>query len=149
MSVPKPTGPVPKPSDKRRRTNKPASYGLAEPLKAGVASVQPPELGIPNAHEMITSLWAALGTSVEAQFYSAADWQRVRLELWYANRLMRSRGRVSSQGWGVLQSGLGDLLVSPADKRRIGIELERAAEDPDEDAAVLQMVDYQEKLAGS
>ena len=58
---------------------------------------------------------------------------------------MRARNRPSAQGWAVLQAGLGDLLISPADKRRAGIELKKAAEDPKEQAAVTQMAEYQER----
>ena len=32
-------------------------------------------------------MWKALATSVEGQFFSDADWQRARWELWYANGL--------------------------------------------------------------
>ena len=39
------------------------------------------------------------------------------------------------------------MLISPADKRRAGIEL-KAAADADEDAAVLQMAKYQDVLSG-
>lgn len=146
MTVSKPRGPAPKPTDKRRRRNKPESYGLAELLEVAVAAQQPDELGF-SAHELVQSLWESLGRSVEGQFYSHADWQRVRMELWYANKLIMTRGRIPSNGWAVLQTGLGDLLISPADKRRIGIELASAAGDPDEEAAVLQMVHYQDKLS--
>ena len=45
-----------------------------------------------------------------------------------------------------VQRGLSELLVSPADKRRAGIEL-KAAADVDADAAVLQIAKYQDKLA--
>ena len=37
---------------------------------------------------LITDMWKALATSVEGQFYSHADWERARWELWYANQLM-------------------------------------------------------------
>ena len=53
---------------------------------AGQADEQPP-LGF-DAHALVADLWAALGQSVEGRFYSAADWQRARLELWYAHKLM-------------------------------------------------------------
>ena len=50
MTVPKPRakpgGRPPAPANKRRRTNKPASYGLAEPVVAGTAGQQP-ELAFP------------------------------------------------------------------------------------------------------
>ena len=48
--------------------------------------------------------------------------------------------------WGAVQSALNELLVSPADKRRAGIELQAAASDPDEDAAVLQLAKYHDVL---
>ena len=50
--------------------------GAAEPVLAGQADEQPP-LGF-DAHELVADLWAVLGSSVEGQFYSAADWQRAR-----------------------------------------------------------------------
>ena len=143
MAIPKPTGRVPKPDSQRRRRNKPASYGLAEPTVAGQAAVQP-ELGF-EAHEMITDMWAALGRSVEGQFFSAADWQRARWELWYADQTITG-GRPSSRAWGVIQHGLNELLVSPADKRRAGIALNKAVVDVDEVHAVKQIAEYRERL---
>ena len=79
-----PRGPAPKPASQRRRRNKPESYGAAEPILAGQGDEQPP-LGF-DAHELVADLWAALGSSVEGRFFSAADWQRARWELWFANR---------------------------------------------------------------
>ena len=51
-----------------------------EPVIAGSPDEQPP-LGF-DAHQLVVDLWAALGRSVEGQFYSAADWQRARMEMW-------------------------------------------------------------------
>ena len=115
-----PRGPAPKPASQRRRRTKPESYGAAGPTVAGQGDVQPP-LGF-DAHELVVDLWAALGSSVEGRFYSAADWQRARLELWFADRVMRS-GAPTANAWMALQRGLDELLVSPAVKRRAGIEL--------------------------
>jgi hypothetical protein len=69
-------------------------------------------------------MWAALGKSVEGQFFSHADWQRARFELWFVNNLFAS-GRVGAQAWQAVQAGLSELLISPADKRRAGIELKK------------------------
>lgn len=142
MGIPKPVGPPP--ATKRRRVQTPASYGLAEPVMAGRAANQP-DLGF-DAHPMVARMWAALGRSVEAKFFSHADWERAHWELWYADRTIRSP-KISPMAWVAIQHALNDLLVSPADKRRAGIELKAAASDPDEDAAVLQMARYQEKVA--
>ena len=146
MAVPKPVGRPPAPESKRRRTNKPASYGLAEPVLTGKAARQP-VLGF-EAHSMVTHMWAALGKSVEGQFFSAADWQRARWELWYANQLFTRERQLTPVAWSAVQSGLNELLVSPADKRRAGIELKRAAGDADAAAAVDQIASYKAQLAG-
>ena len=75
---------------------------------------------------MVADLWAVLGSSVEGPFYSAADWQRARWELWYANEVMTAGQVPPANQWTAVQRGLDELLVSPAVKRRAGIELRRA-----------------------
>lgn len=144
MPVSKPRGPAPKRETDRRRANKPESHGAAETVVAGEAGPQP-ALGF-AAHKLVTDMWSALAVSVEGQFFSAADWQRARWELWFANKLIRSRGRVSAPAWAAVQAGLSELLVSPADKRRAGIELKKASADPDEAAAVAQLDEYRARL---
>ena len=124
-----PRGPAPKPASQRRRRNKPGSYGAAEPVLVGDGVEQPP-LGF-DAHELVADLWAILGRSVEAQFYSAADWQRARWELWYANTVMTASQVPSANQWTAIQRGLDELLVSPAVKRRAGIDLRRNGVDAD------------------
>jgi hypothetical protein len=139
------SGPPPKPPDKRRNTRTPGGYGLAEPVKnAGEAGKQP-DLGF-DPHFLVRDLWAALQGSVEARFYSAADWQRARAELFFMNEALASEKGLNASSWQRVQQGLNELLISPADKRRAGIEL-KAAADVDEDAAVLQIAKYQDKLA--
>ena len=143
--IPKPTGRVPKPEGQRRRRNTPASYGLAEPVQAGQAGEQP-ELGY-EAHPMIVSMWAALARSVEGQFYSVADWERARWELWFANQVLTGELDLSAKAWSVVQHGFNELLISPADKRRAGIAL-RSTVDEDEKAAVHQVAEYRDRVAG-
>ena len=138
-----PKGVPPKPPSQRRRRNKPASYGAAEPvLITGQAQEQPP-LDF-DAHPLVVDLWSALARSVESGFYSAVDWQRARMEMFYANELIRS-GTPTANQWTALQHGLNELLISPAVKRRAGIELKRAV-DADADAAVSMTAKYQQKL---
>jgi hypothetical protein len=93
---------------------------------------------------MVARMWKALANSVEARFYSAADWERANLEMFYLHNILTEK-LMSPSLWQRVQQGLNELLVSPADKRRAGIEL-KAAADADEEAAVLQMVKYQDKL---
>jgi hypothetical protein len=139
-------GPTPKPPSKRRRANPPASYGAATPITVPAASVQDRELGFDNPHPMVTRMWDALQTSAEARFFSVADWERARFELLYANSLLTSGKPIPGNAWAQVQHGLGDLLVSPAAKRRIGIELRPATPDRDEIAAVSMLGTYRDKL---
>jgi hypothetical protein len=120
-----------------------ASYGVAEPVLAGQADGQPP-LGF-DAHELVAGLWSALGSSVEGQFYSTADWERARLEMWHADKLVRS-GRPTANQWAAMQRGLDELLISPAVKRRAGIELRKHAADADEAAATSMIGRYRQSL---
>jgi hypothetical protein len=137
------SGPPPKPPDKRRNTRTPGGYGLAEPVKnAGEAAKQPP-LGF-KSHPIVADLWESLNNSVEGRFFSAADWQRARLEMVFIDATLNPE-KMTASNWQRVQQGLNELLVSPADKRRAGIEL-KAAVDTDEEAAVLQMARYKEKL---
>ena len=133
-------GPAPKRSDQRRRRNAPA----AEPTKV-VGAVDAPPLGF-RAHKLVTSLYKALRESIEGQYFSAADWQRARIELHYLNELLMSDRVPGAQAWSAVQAGLSALLVSPADKRRIGIEVQRAVADEDAEAAVAVMADWRGKL---
>ena len=139
-----PRGPAPKRSDQRRRANKPESQGAAETTTAGAAGDQP-ELGF-EAHQLVVDMWGALGKSVEGKFFSHADWQRARYELFFVNGLFES-GRIGAQAWQAVQAGLSALLISPADKRRAGIELKKATSDPDEEAAVVQLEQYRAALS--
>jgi hypothetical protein len=65
------------------------------------------------------AVWAALAQSVEGQFFSTADWQRARLEMWHADKLVRS-GQPTANQWAAVQRELDELLISPAVKRRAG-----------------------------
>lgn len=137
-------GPPPKPAAQRRRANKPKSHGAADPVTAGDAVVAPP-LGIESCHPMVQDLYDSLAGSVEGKFFSAADWQRARLECLFINASITG-DRVSAVAWQAIQSGLNALLVSPAEKRRAGVELNRVTADPDEDAAVASLDAYRDRL---
>ena len=138
-------GPAPKPASKRRRYAKPKSYGAAEPVTAPAAGPAQRQLGFENAHPLIASMWETVQSSCEAAFYSESDWQRLRLELWHANREMAS-GRPSANAWMAVQHGLNEMLISPAMKRRAGIELRPQKVDDDEVAAVSITGKYHQML---
>jgi hypothetical protein len=136
----------PKPDSKRRRSAKPKSYGDATPTTAPAAArASTRELGIDGAHPLIASIWDTVQESCEAAFYSDCDWVRLRLELWHANREMAS-SRPSAQAWTAVQHGLSELLLSPAVKRRAGIEVRPQSVDADEVAAVSIVGRYRHAL---
>ena len=66
-------------------------------------------------------------------------------ELWFANRIMSGTQAPSAHQWSAVQRGLDELLVSPAVKRRAGIELKRAV-DVDAVAADEQIARYKRVL---
>ena len=139
-------GPAPKPASKRRRVNKLASYGAAEPTTAPAAHVQERALGIDDPRPLIVDMWNTVQTSSESRFYSEADWERLRFELWFANRAMRSGRPTSGHTWAAVQHGLTELLISPAAKRRAAIELQPPGPDADENAAVSMLGRYRQSL---
>ncbi len=144
MSTPR--GPVPKPASRRRRRNVPKSYGVAQPTTAPAASESTTrELGIDDAHPIVRDLWDAMQTSCESRFYSAADWQRLRWELWYTNTVMRG-ATVPGNAWAAVQHGLTEMLVSAAAKRRAGIEMRPQGVDADVVAADNQIARYKTVL---
>lgn len=93
----------------------------------------------------MAGLWSALAPSVEGQFYSGADWERARMEMWHADKLLRS-GQPTANQWATLQRGLDELLISPAVKRRAGVELKPSSVDADEVAAVSIVGRYHDKV---
>jgi hypothetical protein len=138
-------GPPPKAAGKRRHHNPPASWGAATPTTAPAAALEDRELGF-DAHELVARMWAALLESCEARFYSAADWQRARMELWNANEVMRSGKPISGNTWATIQHGLNAMLISPSEKRRCAIDVRPTGADADEDAAVSMVGRYEQKL---
>ena len=66
-------------------------------------------------------------------------------ELWYANQVMRDGARPAN-AWRVVQQGLTEMLVSPAAKRRAGIEVRPSAVDEDAVEAVSMIGRYRQSL---
>jgi hypothetical protein len=146
-AYPNPPGPPPKPEAQRRRYGKPKSYGAADPTTAPAAAPADRELGIDGAHPLVVAMWDAVQESCEAGFYSAADWERLRWELWYANALFTGRRQLTPVAWSAVQSGLGEMLISPAVKRRAGIDVKpQGAVDADAVAAAEQLAQYRQVL---
>ncbi len=139
-------GPAPKAPSKRRRANVPKSYGAATPTTAPAAQSHDRELGIDDPHKLIADMWTAVQESVEARFFSEADWERLRFELCNANQAMTGPRPPSGHAWGAIQHGLNELLLSPAIKRRVAIEVKPSGPDEDAVAAVSMLGKYRQSL---
>jgi hypothetical protein len=139
-------GPAPKPPSKRRNRGTPKSWGEGAPVTAPAAPAQDRELGIDDPHQLVADMWQVVQTSAESRFYSAADWARLRLELWNANELLSSGKPITGNAWATVQHGLNAMLISPAEKRRCAIEVKPIGADPDEDASTSMVGNYQKKL---
>ena len=67
------------------------------------------------------------------------------MEMWFINRTMVDRPPTAA-AWASAQSGLNELLFSPAVKWRAGVELKRQAADTDEVGADAQIARYKSVL---
>src|SRR5688500_1345345 len=114
-------GPAPKRSEVRRRRNK---QDIDRVQVAGV--VEPPELGVEDAHPLAVDLYEALKESGQARWYEPTDWARARLLVWSLSKMLDS-GRPSAMLLAALQKDMDALLVSEAERRRVRMEIERGA----------------------
>lgn len=137
-------GPPPKRSEHRRRANTPKSQEAAGLVKP-VGAVDAPELGLSDVHPVAQSLFDSIASSPEAQFFTPAVWQRARVHTHLLSRLLNS-DRPSAQMYAALQGDWQALLISPAEQRRLGIEVQRVVEDTDEDAAAATVLSLAAKL---
>ena len=90
-------------------------------------------------------MWNTVQTSCEATFYSDADWVRLRHGI-VVRRPGHGQRPAVREAWAVIQHGLNELLLSPAIKRRAGIELRPPAVDADAEAAVSMIGRYRQSL---
>jgi hypothetical protein len=136
-------GPAPKRSDQRRRTNKPATPVVKPPGAAAKA----PELGLEGIHPLALAVYEALKDSTESRYFTPAVWQRARVNTYVLSKLLES-SRMSSQMYAAVQADWKDLLLSPAEQRRLGIEVQAAEVDEDEEAADATVTSLVSRLGG-
>lgn len=135
-------GPVPKRSDVRRRRNKESEPDRAE---AGEQIKAPPLKGAKELHPLAVAWYRSLSQSGQAQFYEASDWMTAQL---IARAISEFCEKPSAMMLSSLLSGASNLLATEGDRRRMRLELERAAED-DGDASVTAIADYKRALGVS
>lgn len=140
-------GPPPKRSEHRRRANTPKSQQTAALVKPEGA-VDAPPLDLTDVHPMAAALFESIAGSPEAQFFTPAVWQRARVHTLLLSNLLRA-DRPSANMYAALQSDWQALLISPAEQRRLGIEVQRVVADDDEAAADATVLDLKAKLSGA
>lgn len=154
-------GPVPKRSSQRRRQNK-----ESKPEKAKAASKKPkPPAAKADWHPIAKRWFGSLRRSGQSQFYEESDWAMAYLIAESISRDLKPQvvGVVEETGeivYAVIPmkgaslaaylKAMTSLLVTEADRRRAGIELERevAAKPPDAKGRVARLDDYRRRASG-
>lgn len=117
------------------------------PLKKGEAfpSVIPdPD---PNWHRVAKMIWNSLEDSGQSQFYQQSDWAIAYALCDEMSEYKLAHGKAkSAMKLQIIMQGLGDLLVTEADRRRARIELEEPDDGKQEAASVTVMADYEKAL---
>lgn len=136
-------GPPPKREAQRRRQNKPQ-----RPVEHVQGAVAAPDLDLPDAHPLAVSVYEALKASVEADYLTAAAWQRARVSVHVLSRQL-NEDRMSPTMYAALQQDWKALLIDPAELRRLGIEVDRRPKvDEDELAATASLDEYRAARTG-
>lgn len=139
-------GPVPKRSDQRVRRNK-DDGGPVEKVEVGE-----PEVDIPKPdedwHPIAAGWFRSLGESGQSRFFEPSDWAAAR----YVAQVMTENleaGRFSASLFSSVWSAMTDLLTTEGARRRARIEIERVAEEQEDDEKVAVMERYRELAAAS
>ena len=96
---------------------------MPEPgVSVGVSklTVSQPPLRVVDPHPMVLDLWEALGRSVQAQIYEPSDWALAQVAAEATNQLLNAK-RMSAQMLKEVNTMWGDLMVSEASRRRVGM----------------------------
>ncbi|SDI40772.1 hypothetical protein SAMN05421505_14919 [Sinosporangium album] len=142
-------GPVPKRSDQRRRTNKPADAARGEVTTAPAGKTVAIPAANPRWHALAKEWYASLAESGQSTFYEASDWATAKVWAELLSRELRKRSRVSAQMIAAWAGGATELLTTEGARRRMRVELQRGGEsDEDEEAAVVALDAYQARLSG-
>lgn len=83
-------------------------------------TVPQPPLRVVDPHPMVVDLWEALGRSVQAQIYEPSDWALAQVAAEATNQLLNAT-RMSAQLLKEVNTMWGDLMVSEASRRRVGM----------------------------
>jgi hypothetical protein len=134
-------GPIPKRSDQRRRTNKPAPGQEITTAKASGPVKVPPA---PRSWHPIARRWyLSLKDSAQSAYYEPSDWAQAQLIAESMTRMLYADEFKASSLQAVM-AGMTELLTSEGARRRARLEIDRAAPAPI--ATVTAADDYRDRL---
>ena len=135
------TGPIPKRSDLRRRTNKDSLEGLEKVNVEDLGVVYQPEAD-EKWHPLAKDLWRSMGESGQSRWYEPTDWAYAAVVMDDLSHYLRTKSR-SGMKLSALLTAMGPLLLTEGERRRARLELERNAPEPGgEDPTVAIMEHY-------
>jgi hypothetical protein len=136
-------GPVPKRSTERRRRNKESTPDVVQ-INGAVVAMPP----VNDAwHEIARDWYLSLAESGQSQFYEPSDWQAARYVAEVMSRNLKQGKKFSSMLFSAVWAGMGDLLTTEADRRRVRMEIERVPNGDGKPAAgVTAIADYRARL---
>lgn len=121
-------GPVPKRSDQRRRRN---NTGTVQ-APAGDNTPTPPPLR-PGLHPLAVAWYESLPRSGQSRYYEPSDWMHAQL---VAEAIAAFAETPKASMLAAIMSAASNLLVTEGDRRRLRLEMLKAAPtDEDEQAA--------------
>lgn len=135
--VPNRTGDLSRERDANRGDKIPVSKGVLLPTTI-------PRVSDKEWHPIAKRLWDAAKTSGQSAYYQNTDWVML-YSLCDDLSVYKKSGNRSSVMLAAIMSGLSNLLLTEADRRRARIELE-APEDPQQDAELIAIDGYKDML---
>lgn len=140
----KSNGPVPKRSTERRRRNKESKPQIVPITGLGTVPVPPAD---PAWHELARDWYESLAQSGQSMFYEPSDWAAARVLASVLSKNLKQT-KFSSVLFATVWAGMGDLLTTEGERRRVRMEIERGGE-AEEPASVTAIADYRQRLSGS
>lgn len=159
-------GPVPKRSDQRRRTNKPAKPVTKAPSKRAAKGSAPKTSAThrpdPKWHPVAKRWFSSLARSGQSAFYEPSDWAAAFVIAESISRELHPQPVVDGDGNVTMVSfppkgaslaawlkGMSSLLVTEGDRRRASLELQRPGAGEEASADVSELDEYRRRLQGS
>lgn len=137
-------GPPPKRQEQRRRRNTDVVPVTTAPSGGTTNAPASEDVWHPRAREWFDSL----GRSGQSRFYEASDWAMAKIAADMMTKLLEADKPSAQLLASVLQLTTA-LMTTEGDRRRLRLELSRATEvDEDEAASVAALDDYRKRLGG-